>query len=277
MRKNLKRDQQDSSEEQALVSIVTPSYNQGRFIEDTILSLKNQDYPNIEHIIVDGGSTDNTLEILRKYEGTYNMRWISEPDKGQSDAINKGLRMANGELLAYLNSDDTYCDGTITKIVNFFSVHPEIYLIYGDYIVIDAQDNVIKYKKEIEFDYDVLLYGFSYIPQPTVFFKRDILTNIGLFDAKLNCAMDCDYWIRVAREYRIQHLPVYLANFRVHRFSKTWNKAPLFREEALFLRKKYTKRYPKSQRIIVLYFKLLNIIYRIKRIYLKLVQGCYWR
>ena len=92
------------------VSIVTPSYNQGQFIEDTLLSVKNQDYPSIEHIIVDGGSTDNTLEILQKYEGSYSMRWVSEPDRGQSDAVNKGFRMANGEIVGWLNSDDCYFD-----------------------------------------------------------------------------------------------------------------------------------------------------------------------
>jgi len=258
------------------VSIVTPSYNQGQFLERTILSVLNQNYPNLEYIIIDGGSTDGSVEIIKKYE-KYLAYWVSEPDKGQSDAINKGFKISRGEILAYLNSDDIYCEGTIRKIANYFSVHSKIYLIYGDYILIDAQDNVIKYKKEIEFNYNILLYGFSYIPQPTVFFKRDIFANIGLFDVKLNYVMDCDYWLRVARRYRIQHIPSFLASFRVHKFSKTRNKTSIFKKEALFLRKKYTKRYKKSQTIIVFYFKLLNMIYRIKRTYLKLVQGCYRR
>lgn len=256
------------------VSIVTPSYNQAKFFERTILSVLNQNYPNLEYIIIDGGSTDGSVEIIKKYEN-YFAYWISEPDKGQADAINKGFKISKGKILAYLNSDDTYCGGTIRKVVDYFNNHPDVYLIYGDYALVDAQDNIIKHKKEIEFDYNVLLYGFSYIPQPTVFFKRDILTNIGLFDVKLSCVMDYDYWIRVAREYRIQHIPFYLANFRLHRFGKTWNKASVFKKEALFLKKKYTKRYPNSKRITVLYFKFLYMIYRIKRIYLKLTQGCY--
>ncbi len=114
-----------------LVSIVTPSLNQGRFIQETILSVKDQTYPNIEHIIVDGGSTDGTLDIIKKYEGTYKMRWVSEPDSGQSDAINKGWRMAKGEILAYLNSDDTYMPWAVETAVELFSEHPDVAIIVG--------------------------------------------------------------------------------------------------------------------------------------------------
>lgn len=96
-----------------LVSIVTPSFNQGRFIEETILSVKNQNYPHIEHLIIDGGSTDETLDVIRRYEGTYNLRWVSEPDEGQADALNKGFRLARGEVLGWLNADDTYQPGAV--------------------------------------------------------------------------------------------------------------------------------------------------------------------
>jgi len=256
------------------VSIVTPSYNQAKFLERTILSVLNQNYPNLEYVIIDGGSTDGSVKIIKKYE-KYLAYWISEPDKGQADAINKGFKISKGEILAYLNSDDTYCDGVIRRVVDYFNNHLDVYLIYGDYVLIDAEDNIIKYKKEIEFDYNVLLYVFSYIPQPTVFFKRDILTHIGLFDTKLSCAMDCDYWIRVARKYKIKHIPCLLANFRLHRYSKTWNKTTVFRKESLFLRRRYSRMCPKSKIGSVLYFKVLHTIYRIKRIYLKSIQRCY--
>ena len=256
------------------VSIVTPSYNQAKFLERTILSVLNQNYPNLEYVIIDGGSTDGSVEIIKKYE-EYLAYWISEPDKGQADAINKGFKTFKGKIFAYLNSDDTYCDGTLRKVVDYFGNHPDVYLVYGDYVLIDAQDNVIKYKKEIEFDYNVLLYGFSYIPQPTVFFKREVLSEIGFLDTRLECAMDYDYWLRVAKEYNIKHIPSYLANFRIHEGSKTQNETALSKKEALFLREKYTRFHPKSEIGLVFYLKFLYIIYRIKRIYSKLLQGCY--
>jgi len=256
------------------VSVVTPSYNQAKFLERTILSVLNQNYPNLEYVIIDGGSTDGSAEIIKKYE-KYLTYWVSEPDKGQADAINKGFKISKGEILAYLNSDDTYCDGTVRKVVDYFSNHLDVYLIYGDYALIDAQDNVTKYKKEIEFDYNVLLYGFSYIPQPTVFFKGEVFAHIGLFDTKLSCAMDYDYWIRVARKYKIEHIPSLLANFRLHRYSKTWNKTTVFRKESLFLRRRYSRRCPKSKIGSVLYFKVLYTIYRIKRIYLRSIYRYY--
>ena len=109
-----------------LVSIITPSYNQGMFIEDTILSVKNQDYQNVEHIIIDGGSTDNTMDILKRYEGAYNMRWTSEPDRGQSDARNKGWRASNGQIVGWLNSDDVYLEkNTIGYVVEQFASHQD--------------------------------------------------------------------------------------------------------------------------------------------------------
>ncbi|MCK4733699.1 MAG: glycosyltransferase, partial [Methanophagales archaeon] len=118
--------------DKTLVSIITPSYNQGRFIEDALLSVKNQDYPNIEHIIVDGGSIDNTLEILRKYENEYNLRWISEPDEGQSGAVNNGFRMAKGEIIGWVNSDDGYFDvSAISSVVKYFDKYKGADVIYG--------------------------------------------------------------------------------------------------------------------------------------------------
>lgn len=120
-----------------LVSIVTPSYNQGRYIEKTIRSVLNQDYPDLEYIVVDGGSTDHTLDILRKYEGR--IRWVSERDGGQSEAVNKGFRMSRGEILGWLNSDDTYCPGAVRQAVTFLMEHPSVAMVYGDGYEIDEQ------------------------------------------------------------------------------------------------------------------------------------------
>ena len=125
-----------------LVSIVTPSYNHGRYIEETIQSVLNQDYPNLEYLVIDGGSSDNTVEILKKYEGR--LTWISEKDRGQADAINKGFRMANGEILAWLNSDDTYLPGAVQHSVRYLEAHSEVAMLYGEGYHIDAEGEFIE-------------------------------------------------------------------------------------------------------------------------------------
>ncbi len=123
-----------------LVSIITPSFNQGHFIEETIQSVLDQDYPNIEYLVIDGGSTDNTVEILRKYEGR--LKWISEPDGGQSHAINKGFRMARGEIVAWLNSDDTLLPGAITKAAGHLAANRETMMVYGEGYLMDHHSQI---------------------------------------------------------------------------------------------------------------------------------------
>lgn len=151
------------------ISIVTPSYNQGQFIEETILSVKNQDYPNIEHIIVDGGSTDRTLEILKKYEGTYKIYWISEPDEGQADAVNKGFALAKGEIIGWLNSDDVYFDThVITRVVQCFNRRKNFDIIYGNLALINKTGLILKIDVAPGFTRSRLLRG-AFIPQPATF------------------------------------------------------------------------------------------------------------
>lgn len=129
-----------------LISIITPSFNQGQFIEETLKSVASQTYKNYEHIIIDGGSTDGTIEILKKYQKKYpdKIKWISEKDKGQSDAINKGLKMAKGEILCYLNSDDVFYYYTLETVVNFFKKHKEVYWVTGDYEIINEESKKIR-------------------------------------------------------------------------------------------------------------------------------------
>ncbi len=196
------------------MSIVTPSLNQGRFIEETILSVKNQTYPRIEHIVIDGGSKDGTLEILKKYSDS--LIWISEPDKGQSDAINKGWRMSKGEILAYLNSDDTYMPWAVETAVKFFVENPDVGMVYGKCKIINESSEVVGEIEGNQFDLrEALLHVRHGIPQPAVFLRRAVIDNVGYLDTNLHFSMDLDLWIRISLRFKMTYIPTLLANFRV--------------------------------------------------------------
>jgi glycosyltransferase involved in cell wall biosynthesis len=203
------------------ISIVTPSFNQGSFLEHTIQSVLNQNYPNLEYIIVDGGSTDGSVDVIKKYDSKLAYR-VSEKDKGQSDAINKGFRRATGEILAWLNSDDCYLPGTLERVADFFSSHPAVDLMYGDLLLIDVSGNILGIRRVVPYNYTLALYGLSTVPQPSAFFRRRALDVVGLLDEELHYQMDTEFFLRFGkRGLNVKHLPVPLAMFRLHAQSKT--------------------------------------------------------
>jgi glycosyltransferase involved in cell wall biosynthesis len=203
-------------EDLPLVSIVTPSFNQANFIEDAILSVKNQDYPNIEHIVVDGKSADNTTEILKKHEKNYNLRWISEPDEGQSDAVNKGFMIAKGKIIGWLNSDDVYfASDVISYIVKQFKKNPDVDVIFGDSVVINENGFIERVFRTLNWNYLYLLLGASYIPQPATFFRKNVITENSL-DKNLHFAMDVEFWLRLGKKHKFLHVNKLLAADRVH-------------------------------------------------------------
>lgn len=202
-----------------LVTVVTPSYNQGRFIRSTIESVLKQDYPRIEYLVMDGGSTDETVSILREYSDR--LRWISEPDHGQAHAINKGWRQARGSILAYLNSDDLYLPGAVTQAVATLDAHPGAAAVYGEGYHVDEQGRILERYPTEPFEAD-RLQETCFISQPTVFLRRDAVERVGYLDESLRYCIDYDLWIRLARAGKILiHTPHYLASTRLHADAKT--------------------------------------------------------
>jgi glycosyltransferase involved in cell wall biosynthesis len=203
-----------------LVSIITPSFNQASFIEGTIRSILEQDYPNLEYIIVDGGSTDGSVEIIRQYADRLSW-WVSEPDQGQTDAINKGFAHAHGEILAWLNSDDTYLPGAIGQVVDYLQAHPDVGMVYGDANLIDQHGNVIGKFPARQTDYKKLRRGFVHIPQQAAFFRASLWQKVGPLDPTFYFAMDYDLWVRLAQQAPMVYHPHLWANFRLHGSGKS--------------------------------------------------------
>lgn len=203
------------------ISIVTPSYNQGQFLEETIQSVLEQNYPNLEYIIIDGGSSDNSVDVIKKYEShlTY---WVSEKDNGQTHAINKGLRRATGEILTWLNSDDLLLPCAVSMVADFFERYPDAGFVYGDCHVINENGTLFYVSKAVPFERNLLFYGRCLISQPASFFRRNVLDRIGYLDESFDFAMDIELWIRAAQS-RIKFDALFypLAAARVHGKAKT--------------------------------------------------------
>jgi len=203
------------------ISIVTPSYNQAQFLEKTILSVLNQNYPNLEYVIIDGGSTDGSVEIIKKYEKclTY---WISEKDNGQADAINKGFQKSNGEILAWLNADDLYLPGTLFKVKDNFKKYRENNFIYGHSLLIDKKDNIMRACYTIPQTYHSYIYDRGgNIFQGTVFWKRDIFYKYGGIDSKLYFALEYKLFNNFFKHDRGIFLNDILAAYRIHKETKS--------------------------------------------------------
>ena len=221
------------------ITVVTPSYNQAAFLEETIQSVLAQRYPHLEYIIVDGGSTDGSVQIIRKYE-KHLAWWISEPDRGQTEAINKGMRRASGQVLCYLNSDDVFLPGALHQVAEAFLRHPDWRWITGHYVFFGGtweQNLFITERPPTK-----LGTWFARVPitQPATFWRRQVMQKHGLFDETYHYCMDYEYWIRLLVGGEICHLVEYpFAGYRLHEASKTVAQAARFRQEHQRILDKY--------------------------------------
>jgi glycosyltransferase involved in cell wall biosynthesis len=213
-----------------LISIITPSFNHGEYLKRTIESVLRQSYPRIEYIIIDGASKDNSLDIIKSYADKLAW-WVSEPDRGQADAINKGFARASGDIIAWLNSDDLYIADAVAEAVQALSDSPQAGMVYGDGILVDHQDRVLDWHPYRQ--YDVLdLLSFNVLLQPAVFMRRKALEQVGHLDHSYNLILDHELWVRIAANYPIVHVPSYWAAERTYPEAKTRAMSAEFVEEA---------------------------------------------
>jgi len=247
-------------------SIIVPSYNQGDFISQTIDSILNQDYKNVEILVIDGGSTDSTIEVLKKYGE--NIFWLSEKDRGQTHAINKGLALAKGDIITFINSDDYYLDGTLENVARRFQSNKGKFWLTGDYIIVNEQGERIqllvgKYKaffrKFISFN---LLTVLNPINQPSTFFRRELIQKLQHFKEELHYTMDYEFYLRAIKIDRPIVISDKLSAFRIHENSKGGSQYKIqFKEEF-----DVAKQYQKNKFLIflhLLHYKLINLVYTV--------------
>ena len=201
------------------ISVIICCYNQGKFLEETVKSVLNQHYQNIEYIIIDGGSKDNSVEIIMKYE-KYIAYWVSEKDNGQTHAVNKGFKKATGEILGWLNSDDTYLPGTLNRVALFMQKNLDIDAIYGNHVLTNINNQGLLIKKELTYSYHRLLFH-NFQSQPATFFRRRVLDKIGFLNSEYFYSMDHEFFIRMGRYCKVCHVPYIFATYRIHPETKT--------------------------------------------------------
>lgn len=225
------------------ISIVTPSFNQGAFLERTIRSVLDQKYPALEYMVIDGGSTDGSVDILRNHAHQL-AYWVSERDGGQSEGINKGLRRATGDIVGWLNSDDTLAPGSLNRIAAIYRDDPDADLVYGHTCLIDVDDRVIKRIVAVPTNArELIRYNRNIWSQPGTTWRRRLQERIGLLDESLHYTMDNDFWIRAALGGKIHFAPYHLGNLRIHSTAKGSRFVERFQREQAILDQRYGAEY----------------------------------
>ena len=254
------------------ISIVTACLNHGEYLEDAILSVMQQEYPNFEHIVVDGVSKDDTLDVLRRYP---HIRWISEPDRGQSDALNKGFRMASGDLVGWLNADEYYLPGALAAVAEVATEEPKADVYYGDYIFVDKDGRLQKANTAHHFDYRILLYYGCFVCTVTTFFRREVFEENLLLDEEYRVVMDFEYFVRLAAAGKtFQYIDRLLGAFRWQGTNASLQ-LDKRRKERIRVQKAWSAL--KAPETV---YDTLAKVYRAKRVAVKMMNGSYpkeWR
>jgi glycosyltransferase involved in cell wall biosynthesis len=253
-------------------SIVTPSFNQGLYLPDALSSVQGQGNARFEHLVIDGGSTDATGEILASAPDS--VRYVMEPDEGQSDALNKGLKMARGTIIGWLNADDFYLPGTFEAVEGFFASHPTVQVVYGDAVIVDGEGGAIRGLEQHGFDASMLLYYGCFIPSTSTFFRSGLI-DAGLLtlDTSLHSTMDLELFLRLARAgVEFAHIPRELAAFRWHAMTKGETRAPAGRLEKARIQAAYGTAGMSDATL-----RLSYRVFQLKHGLMKLFSGAYAR
>jgi glycosyltransferase involved in cell wall biosynthesis len=251
------------------ISLVTPSFNQVRYVEETMRSVLDQGYPNLEYIVMDGGSTDGSADVIGRYSDRL-AHWVSEPDDGQTDALIRGFRRATGEIMGWLCSDDILEPGSLFEVARAFTENPDWQVLYGDASWIDAEGRPLRRQKEIDFSRFVFMYDYNYLPQPSTFWRRGIYEKVGGLDPSFDLAMDADLWARFAEHADIHHVPRSWSRMRRYAEQKNSRLRDQSNHEDALIRARYLPEEPPWRRRSKRAFaKGIRVATRLRR-------GAYW-
>jgi glycosyltransferase involved in cell wall biosynthesis len=242
------------------ISIITPSYNQKYFLEKTILSVLNQNYPNFELIIIDGGSTDGSVDIIKKYENSIEY-WVSEKDLGQTNAINKGLKIATGEWVCWQNSDDIFINSCFFELAKIINNNPELNLIFGNLILIDHNDNFIRNHKYVKPNFNSIFHEGMVISNQCAFWNLKVHEEIGFLNENYSYAFDFEWFLRLTKLKKIKHINSYWGAFRIQPNAKTVVHPERYKSEFQLIKLSYGKKFN------------LKYIYKIRRLFLMIFSG----
>ena len=255
------------------LSVIIPSFNQGEFLEETLVSLVNQQdiaQDELEIIVIDGGSTDGSIDIIKRYADRI-AYWVSEPDEGQTHALIKGFAVAQGDILAWLCSDDLFEPTTVREVIDYFAAHRQTRFIYGDSRWIGRDGGFLRWKKEIPFNWFIWVYDYNYISQPSAFWRRDLYEEVGGLRQEFDLAMDADLWARFARITRPRHVRHGWSRMRSYPEQKNQRLRARSNAEDLRIRRELGYRVDGP-----VYRDVMYVLAKTARICWKLAGGCYW-
>ncbi len=245
------------------ISVITPSFNQARFLPATLASVGEQAHDDIEHILIDGGSNDGSVEVIQAHADQLAF-WVSEPDEGQTDALCRGFDRATGDIYCWLNSDDLFEPWTLREVVAFFESHPDVDFVYGDATWISDDGAVLKPKREHSFARFVFLHDHNFIPQPSAFWRRSLYERVGGLDRSFNLAMDADLWARFAEVTKPVHVARPWSRMRFYPEQKNTALRPASLEEMERIRSRYTGSRVIPRRVLRMTARVLRVVLKVK-------------